>query len=127
MTSHVCQEVKTKESDQFPTDEWLMSVFDDWYDPCPLNDKPTLDGLSLSWKDKTYVNPPYSNPKPWVEKAIQENKQGKTVVMLLKFDSTTKWFKLLAESNAHIIHIGERLKHGGKYSAPFSSMLVVLS
>ena len=116
-----------KNSDQFPTDEWIMKVFNDWFDPCPLNDNPVVDGLSISWKDKTYVNPPYSNPKPWVEKAIEENKQGKTVVMLLKFDSTTKWFKLLAEHNAHIIHVGERLKHGGKYSAPFSSMLVVLS
>jgi hypothetical protein len=118
--------IPTKESDQFPTDKWLMNLFTDWFDPCPLNPSPTVDGLSLSWKDKTYVNPPYSNVLPWVLKSIEENKQGKRVVLLLKFDSTTKWYRALVEAGAHFIHIGERLHHGHKYPSPFSSTLVIL-
>lgn len=119
--------MQTKASDQFPTDSWLMNVFSDWFDPCPLNENPSVDGLAIDWHSKTYVNPPYSNPLPWVQKAIEENKQGKTIVMLLKFDSTTKWFKELVQAGCHIIYIGERMRHGGKYAAPFASMLVVLS
>lgn len=118
--------IETKVTDQFPTDDWLLRVFDGWFDPCPLNDKPIVDGLKIEWKGKTYVNPPYSNVLPWVEKAIEEHKKGKTIVMLLKFDSTTKWFKKLISNGAHIVHIGERMRHGGKYAAPFSSMLAIL-
>jgi hypothetical protein len=39
----------TKESDQFPTDAWLLKVFEDWFDPCPLNSNPETDGLSIEW------------------------------------------------------------------------------
>lgn len=119
-------EVKTKKSDQFPTDYWLYTVFEDWFDPCPLDENPSINGLEIEWYDRTYINPPYSNPLPWVRKAIETSKEGKRVVMLLKFDSTTKWFKLLMQANAHILYVGERLKHGGNYSAPFASMLVIL-
>jgi len=119
--------IETKPTDQFPTDAWLMEVFNGWYDPCPLNANPEIDGLTTEWAPKTYVNPPYSNPAPWVEKAIFENKNGRTVVMLLKLDTTTKWFRALKEAGAHFLWLGERLHHGAKYAAPFPSMLAVLS
>lgn len=119
--------IETKKTDQFPTDKWLLSVFADWFDPCPLNENPEIDGLAIEWGGRTYVNPPYSNPLPWVRKGIAEAQKGKTVVFLLKFDSSTRWFKELVQAGAHILYVGERLKHGGRYSAPFSSMLVVLN
>ena len=113
-------------TDNYATPEWLMFLFKDWYDPCPLNPSPTVDGLKLEWKDKTYVNPPYSNPKAWVSKAIEESKKGKTIVMLLRVDTSTEWFKMLVEAKAHILWFNGRLKFVDNSPANFPSMLVVL-
>jgi hypothetical protein len=113
-------------SDQFVTDFWLLRVFDGWFDPCPLNDVPVFDGLSVDWGCRAFVNPPYSDPLPWVLKAIEERDKGCVVVMLLKADHTTKWYRALRDCGAHFLDIGERLHHGGKYAAPFPSVLVVL-
>ena len=49
-------------NDNYATDDRIMQVFDGWFDPCPLNDNPNIDGLTIDWEDKTYVNPPYSSP-----------------------------------------------------------------
>ena len=108
-----------------------MDIFEGWFDPCPLNPNPTIDGLSIEWKDKTYVNPPYSKPLEWVEKAIEENKKGKTIVMLLRMDTSTKWFRLLQEAGAVFLWVNGRLKfecptYEKPYLAAFPSMLVVL-
>lgn len=120
-------------TDSYLTDDWIMNMFSDWFDPCPYEDNPQEDGLKKDWAMKTFVNPPYSNPLPWVEKAIQESKKGKIIVMLLKMDSSTKWFAKLKEANAHFLWINGRLRYkkksytyDGKVPFPFPSMLVVL-
>ena len=110
-------------TDNYETPKWLMKIFEDWFDPCPLN--ANFDGLKLEWEDKTYVNPPYSNPLPFVEKAIEENKKGKTIVMLLRVDTSTKWFGKLIEAKAEILWFSKRLKFTDK-APSFSSMLVIL-
>ena len=112
-------------NDNYKTPEWLMFLFKDFYDPCPLNPNPEIDGLKIEWKGKTYVNPPYSNPLPWVEKAIEENKKGKYIILLLKLDCSTKWFRLLIEAGAHILFVNERIKFNGK-AAPFPNTLFIL-
>ena len=124
----------TENKDSYLTDNWLMKTFEDFFDPCPYNDNPTVDGLTMDWYDKTFVNPPYSNPLPWVLKAIEESKKGKTIVMLLKMDSSTRWFAKLKEAKAHFLWINGRLKYNKKSykrfdntPLPFPSMLVVLS
>lgn len=95
-------------------------------DPCPLNDHPTIDGLSLDWGTSTYVNPPYSKPTPWIQKAIEESKKGNTVVMLLRGDTSTKWFHDLVFPNAdEVRYLKGRLKFGNKGPAPFASIVVV--
>ena len=33
-------------------------MFEGWFDPCPLNDNPDVDGLNIEWKDKTYGKRP---------------------------------------------------------------------
>lgn len=111
-------------ADNYPTPKWLLDIFDKWYDPCPLNSD--TDGLLTFWGDKAYVNPPYSNPLPWVEKAIEESKRGCKVVMLLPVDTSTKWFRLLLENNAHIFYHHGRLSFNGK-PPRFASMLVILN
>ena len=112
-------------SDSYPTPKWLMDVFKDWFDPCPLNNNPTFDGLSIDWKERTYVNPPYSEPLRWVEKAIVEKKKGKLVVMLLRADSSTKYFQRCQEEG-EVIYFGRRIKFNGK-TPYFASMLVIFN
>ena len=114
-----------KKKDSYATPQWLLDVFENWFDPCTLYSK--FDGLAMEWENKTYVNPPYSNPLPWVEKAIQESQKGKTIVMLLRVDTSTKWFAKLIEAQAEILWFSRRLKFINKNSANFPSMLVILN
>lgn len=120
--------IETKLSDQFETDKWIWDMFDldSWFDPCPFNNDPVVDGLSVDWKDRTFVNPPYSNPLPWVRKALEENRKGKRVLLLLKFDCTTTWFKELISGGGRLLLINERLKYRTGKTSPFSSALVYL-
>ena len=118
-------------SDSYKTDDWILKIFEDWYDPCPFNPDwnpyDYSDGLMTTWQDKTFVNPPYSNPKPWVEKAILENKVNNfTVALLLKHDSSTKWYSLLHSANAKIFMLQGRLKFNTGKSCSFPSILAVL-
>lgn len=116
---------KLKNSDNWASPKWILDLFEGFYDPCPLNSKE--NGLLLDWKDKTYVNPPYSNPEPFIRKAIEENKKGKFIVMLLPVDTSTKWFLALKEAKAHIILPNERLKfNGSNKNARWACMLVIL-
>lgn len=112
-------------NDSYPSDDWILDIFD-WFDPCPLAENPVKDGLNMEWEEKTFVNPPYSNPLPWVEKAIEENKKGKLIVLLLKHDSSTKWFSKLQEAGAKFLWVNGRLKHGTKSPAPFPSLFAIL-
>lgn len=106
--------------DNYKTPDWLKLPL---YDPCPLNCQ--WDGLSSEWAEWNFVNPPYSEPLKWVKKAIEESKKGKHIVMLLRVDTSTEWYKLLIEANAHFFYCNERIRFNG--SPPtFSSMLVFL-
>ncbi len=115
-------------NDDYNTPSWIMEIFGDWFDPCSISigKLREFDGLG-DWKHKTFVNPPYSSPLKWVEKSIEENKKGKTVVMLLRVDTSTKWYAKLIEAKAEILWFSKRLRfNDGKTSANFPSMLVVL-
>ena len=125
-------------SDKYQTDSWIQSCFPftHWMDPCPYwyEEGEGPDGLELDWTHMcrmtgdigVFCNPPYSNPLPWVKKAISECNRGCTVVMLLKHDSSTEWYRLLHEAGARILLINKRLKYGTKTGAAFPSMLAVL-
>ena len=115
-------------SDQFRTDKWILNMFDGWFDPCPLDPRWITDGLTLEWPDKTFINPPYSAPLRGVQKAIFHHKmEGKRMVMLLKHDSSTKWYGLLHEAGASFLMVDRRLKYQTGKSAPFPSILAVLT
>ena len=111
-------------NDNYATPAHIKRVFDGWFDPCPLN-SPSGDGLKVPWGERTFVNPPYSNPAPWVTKAIEESRQGKTIVMLLRVDTSTKWFAALVAADAEVLWFSRRL-HFSKGPANFASMLVIL-
>jgi hypothetical protein len=117
-----------KGNDQYQTPNWIKNgLFKDWFDPCPLNPKtPLQNGLTINWPDQTFVNPPYSKPLQWVEKAIIENTKGKTIALLLKHDSSTKWYKLLHQAGAHFLMPTSRLRFLDKKAAPFPSIIALL-
>ncbi|MFK3558312.1 phage N-6-adenine-methyltransferase [Pasteurella multocida] len=52
-----------------------------------------------------FVNPPYSNPKPFITRSIELMKAGHLVAMLLPADKSTKWFQLIEENATEIIDI----------------------
>lgn len=113
-------------SDKYQTPRWVLEMFPDYFDPCPIDWKEgDIDGLSIEWKDKTFVNPPYSCTQLWVTKAISENRKGKHIVMLLRMDTSTRWFRDLMEARANFWISWDRLHFTKR--APFPSILVILS
>lgn len=124
-------------TDKYETDPWILAMYPPkyWYDPCPIDwtpDQPS--GLDIIWSHEMhiddigiFVNPPYSNPLPWVKKAIVENRfHNETIVMLLKHDSSTKWFAALQEAGAKFLFVNGRLKYGTNRGAAFPSVLAIL-
>ena len=102
----------------------------DYFDPCPIN--PQWNGLEISWKEKNFVNPPYSDITTWVDKIINEVIINDAVVILLIPSRTdTKYFHKLINNESLEIQINffkGRLKFGNsKNSAPFPSMLLMIT
>ena len=121
--------MKSKHTDSYPTDKWIKEIFTGWFDPCSLsnnNELRSFDGLGSSWGGRTFVNPPYSNPLPWVRQAIKESKKGKTIALLLKHDSSTRWYSELHEAGARFLMVQGRLTHGTGKPANFPSVLAIL-
>jgi hypothetical protein len=98
-----------------------MRYFEGWFDPCPLN--PMADGLIIDWRDPTYANIPYSNPAPWIDKAIREAKKGCRVVLLTRVDPSTEWWLALIASGARVACFFGRIKFTGEGSPNFASAL----
>ena len=94
--------------------------FDD--DPCPINGE---GGLDRRWGKSVFMNPPYSNPTPWVKKAREESLIGSVVVGLLRGDTSTKWFHKWVLPYAELRFIKGRLNFGGVGPAPFASIIAI--
>jgi hypothetical protein len=129
-------------SDSFRSDQWVLDMFPGAFDPCPYNpdwSPEHYDGLVDDWKlppigdQLVYINPPYSNVMPWVERALEEItharlcEQKMTIVMLLKHDSSTKWYAKLHSAGAKFLMFQGRLKHQTKQHCSFPSVLAVLN
>ncbi|MEH8029355.1 DNA N-6-adenine-methyltransferase [Gallibacterium anatis] len=52
-----------------------------------------------------FVNPPYSNPLPFVKRAAELKKWGFLVVMLLPADKSTKWYQVIQQNATEVIDI----------------------
>lgn len=122
----------SKETDDWSTPEKfyneLHKEFNFNFDPCPLRsvDKTTL---LKDWKGRAFVNPPYSNIRNFLEKAIIEVRKGncELAVLLIPSRTDTRWFHDLIYNRYEIRFIKGRLKFGdSKNSAPFPSMLVII-
>ena len=120
--------IKKRSSDDYKSDKWILEMFKGFHDPCPLGGFETGPcGLSTSWPHRTFVNPPYSNPKKWVEWGIEQRQtRDIMIVYLLKHDTSTQWYKLLHEAGAKIMLFCGRLKYQTGRPANFPSMLAIL-
>ena len=118
---------EVKESDKWKTPGWFMAIMNQaLIDRCPPNH--IDDSLQTTWVEASYVNPPYSNPLPFVLKGLEEHKKNRiAVVFLLKLDPSTRWYKALVEGGGHFLFFAERLHYSEAQSAPFPSVLCILS
>jgi phage N-6-adenine-methyltransferase len=95
----------------------LNEEFNFNFDPCPYKHNIDLwDGLKIEWKERNFVNPPYSRrlKEEFVKKAIIESKKGKLCVMLLPVSTSTILFHEFIQPNAKEIRfIKGRIKFCG--------------
>ena len=86
------------------------------------------NGLAHQWiADSVFMNHPYSNSKEWIPYAVSQYELGnaKELVLLIKMDVSTKWWKSITKYP--LIAINKRLKFGdGKGAAPFQSAIIYL-
>lgn len=108
------------------------------HDPCPYLGK---DGLNrnVGWGRYNFVNPPFSNPLPWIARAQEEIHLGNGTVMVLPAFTDRKWWigdgglqeRMHYDRQIRVMHIG-RVKYvpleGQKQSSPrFGSCLVTFN
>jgi hypothetical protein len=83
------------------------------FDPCPYPLPEGFDGLTCEWGMSNYVNPPFGSiihqgrkkgPTAWARKAIAEQQQGKTVVLVYPID---KWVLMLLKAGAEVRNLGD--------------------
>lgn len=83
------------------------------FDPCPYPLPAGFDGLSCEWGSRSYANIPFGSiihqgkkkgPTAWMRKAIEENKKGKTVVLLYPVD---KWILMMLKAGAEVRNMGD--------------------
>ena len=75
------------------------------FDPCPFPQ--VQDCLKIDWGKMNYVNPPFrkkdGSPTAFVRKAIEEQKKGKSSVLVLP---TQSYVNLLLEAGAEARSLG---------------------
>ncbi|MFB1478087.1 DNA N-6-adenine-methyltransferase [Mannheimia haemolytica] len=52
-----------------------------------------------------FINPPYSNPKDFIERAVWWKEHNRLVVMLLPADKTTEWYAIIQQHANEVIDI----------------------
>lgn len=109
------KEKTSKLSDSWSTPQSLFDEINKAFGPCVLdvcaNSQNTKcvsyfteqdNALEQEWFNKNlnispqicWMNPPYSDPYPWLKKATEEVKKGNVIVVsLLKADHSTSWYK----------------------------------
>ena len=116
--------------------EGLNKEFNFDFDPCP--DNPKFDGLKIEWGKSNFVNPPYKTKvqDAFVEKAFEEWKKGKTVVLLIPVRTASqRWQNFILNEkyreNVEIRFLPKRMKFDNpdgesKNHATFDSAVIIL-
>ena len=112
---------------QTPADvlEWVKVTLGtaELFDPCPAN--PNFDGLTAEWHAFNFCNPPYNRIEPWLKRAFEEAKTGKSTMLLLPSRTSPMWFHRWVMRAHRVWWSAGGIKFKG-YSArsPFGVMLV---
>ena len=104
--------------------EWARKKLGgDFFDPCPEN--PTFDGLSVPWKERNFINPPYKNIEPWLRKAVEEHAKGNSSLFLLPARISPFWWHdhCMRATEIWFVCSGIRFR-GYKNRCPFDVCLV---
>jgi hypothetical protein len=102
-----------------------------------LNLNSSFDGLSIEWKERNFINPPYSRllKEKFIRKSFEESQKGKLCVMLLPVSTSTKIFHELILPNSEIRFVKGRISFEGintfgekvgKGSAPMHDSMIVI-
>lgn len=99
---------KEGSTDTWLTPKWLLDELGPFnLDPCAAPEPrpfPTAgmmiseangDGLAAQWLGRVWLNPPYSNPGPWVEK-LEQHGNG---IALVFARTDTEWFQPFLRRN----------------------------
>ncbi len=102
----------------------LHKEFHFTFDPAPI--APKFDGLTVSWKARNYVNPPYNDISSWIRKALVELELGKSSVFLIPFRPHTSYWQQIMKKAKEIRFFRKRVKFNGyETPAPFAVVVVV--
>src|SRR5579863_6397415 len=87
-------------NDNYATPDYLYQSLEREFgltlDPCPLDPDHDADGLQLDWTGHViFCNPPWSDPLPWVEKALVSKC---ITVFVLPARTDTEWFRRLKDA-----------------------------
>lgn len=89
------------------------------------------DSLTEDWAEfgsRAYLNPPYSNPRPFLVKAKEQQRRGVLTVALLKLDPSVEWWDETDAAQLHVLRRRVRFDYQGKpapYAASFPSVLAI--
>jgi hypothetical protein len=72
-------------------------------------DKNKFNAVVKLWPNRSYCNPPFSNKKPFILRAIASNKTGSEILLYLPFDPSPSWFKLLYQQNVLVMIFMKRM------------------
>ena len=88
------------------------------------------DGLTGPWHgERVWLNPPYSDPEPWLRKVTTElrrdgEKSPQLVLALLKGDTSTGWFHNYVTRASYLCLVDHRVSfHGADGTPNFPSIL----
>lgn len=78
------------------------------------------DGLAQPWFGRVFLNPPYSGPRPWLERAVSATKIGEAelVVALLPAAVDTGWFHDVVLPHAELRWLRGRVRFIGWLGTP---------
>lgn len=105
-----------------------------WHPDCAVKASVTFtkeqDGLKQDWEKAIenilgciWVNMPFSNVRPWMEKAVEH--RARNIILLTNASTNTKWFQEIVFPKAARIHFPKKKYKfiGQKHINPWPSML----
>ena len=115
--------------------EYIQKEFGDVNEMCPFNPvfdeiiNQDTDALKIDWISPVYINPPYSNWRPFVKRGFELWKSKKIEsIFLLKTDHLCSPLVTENADNCEIRLFNKRLRFGGyKNYSPFTSVLLIIN